>query len=237
MRKISEDFSNETKEVDQFHSEMCKKTGSFQAEWVSSLDSAIEQMNSIKTDFYSHLHEWQEGLYKVSLKPLANNFVELYKIINVDKLIRAETLFEYSQQKKLDSANKICENNVSDNIEVSDSECSGTTKSMLQDNANEKSISCSDAVMSSLEKLDKSLNIFLRRFESSLKGMDMYVYYPDKGEIFDDTKHVVNDDCEGYSGKRIVECVVPGIVKKINNGFDEDIIVKAVVKVEMENEQ
>ena len=43
------------------------------------------------------------------------------------------------------------------------------------------------------------------------------------------------DEDEEYYGKRIKECVVPGIAKKANDDCGDDVLIPAVVKVEMEN--
>ena len=45
--------------------------------------------------------------------------------------------------------------------------------------------------------------------------------------------HIPDD--EDYEGKYIKECVVPGIAKKANDDFGDDVLIPAVVKVETEN--
>ena len=86
-----------------------------------------------------------------------------------------------------------------------------------------------------LQKLNKTLTTFLRRFELSLNGLDLYVFYPNPGDEFDETWHILDDEDEEYEGKYIKECIVPGIAKKANDDYGDDVLIPAVVKVETEN--
>ena len=65
--------------------------------------------------------------------------------------------------------------------------------------------------------------------------MDLYVFYPNPGDEFDETWHIPYDEDEVYEGKHIKECVVPGIAKKANDDLGDDVLIPAVVKVEMES--
>ena len=164
-------------------------------------------MSDIKSEFYSHLHNWQVSLFPKEIKPLAERFLELYRIINVDKMLREEILLK----------------------SLSDEMSDDLTDSRVDKN-NDLEIR-----IAGLQKLNKTLTTFLRRFELSLNGLDLYVFYPNPGDEFDETWHILDDEDEEYEGKYIKECIVPGIAKKANDDYGDDVLIPAVVKVETEN--
>ena len=82
-----------------------------------------------------------------------------------------------------------------------------------------------------LRKLEENLLTFLARYERALRGLDLYVYSPKAGELFDDYFHTPEEEIDGTK-KRIVECVQPGIMKKAQDENNDDVIIKAVVRVE-----
>lgn len=92
------DYLNETlrdaRTLESIHGEMCDKTNDLQARWIKALDNTLEQLNAAKADFYQHLCQWQVALYPREVKPLAERYLELYRIINVDKLLREEVVFQ-----------------------------------------------------------------------------------------------------------------------------------------------
>lgn len=88
--------------TEQFHDQMCAKTNELQATWTRSIASVVEEMNSIKDDFYKYLHSWQKGLYPHEYEQLAERYLELYRIIDIDKLI-VDAVFE---NNKLDVIGK-----------------------------------------------------------------------------------------------------------------------------------
>lgn len=90
---LKEQLSN-ARTLERIHGEMCDKTNALQANWIKALDSTLEQLNAAKADFYQHLNQWQVALYPRELKPLAERYLELYRILNVDKLLREEVLFQ-----------------------------------------------------------------------------------------------------------------------------------------------
>ena len=69
---------------------MCKKTNELQVAWKKSISSSIDEMNAIKEEFYKHLHEWQKGLYLHEYEQIAERYTELYRIIDVDRIIADE---------------------------------------------------------------------------------------------------------------------------------------------------
>ena len=77
--------------LETIHGEMCDKTNTLQANWIKAL------LNAVKTDFYQHLSQWQKALYPREVKALAECYLELYRMLNVDKLLREEVVFQADQ--------------------------------------------------------------------------------------------------------------------------------------------
>lgn len=198
MVQFSNSYLNETKRAAAIHGEMCNETNKIQAQWVSALENTLEQLREVKAEFYSHLHKWQVALYPSELKSLAERYLELYQIINVDKLLRSEILFHYAGDGDQNNQPAEC-------------------------------------TITGLQTLNRTLSTFLRKFEVSLNGLDIYVYYPKKGETFDEIWHVLEDDDIECCNQKIVECVVPGIAKKASDDYGDDVLIQAVVRVEAEN--
>lgn len=207
MQKFTDAYIENSRRTMAVHAEMCDATNAVQAKWIQALDDTISKMSDVKSEFYLHLHDWQVSLFPKEIKPLAERFLELYRIINVDKLLREEILFK---------------------------PLSGEMSDELEDKKVEENDD-SEIRIAGLQKLNKTLTTFLRRFEVSLNGLDLYVYYPNPGDEFDETWHIPNDEDEDYEGKHIKECIVPGIAKKANDGLGDDVLIPAVVKVEMES--
>ena len=202
-----------TKRAADTHTEMCDATNALQVKWVQTLDGALSQMAAVKEELYAHIHDWQVSLFPREIKPLAERYLELYRIINVDKLLREAILFQEG------AGNDSIQTENSDGAEIE--EASNTE--------------CPATVITGLQRLNKTLTTFLRRYEVALNGLDLYVFYPNVGDEFDDMWHIPDDEDEEYYGKRIKECVIPGIAKKANDDCGDDVLIPAVVKVEMEN--
>lgn len=207
MRKFTDAYIENSNRAMTVHTEMCDATNAVQARWIQALDDTISKMSDIKSEFYSLLHDWQVSLFPKEIKPLAERFLELYRIINVDKMLREEILLK----------------------SLSDEMSDDLTDSRVDKN-NDLEIR-----IAGLQKLNKTLTTFLRRFELSLNGLDLYVFYPNPGDEFDETWHILDDEDEEYEGKYIKECIVPGIAKKANDDYGDDVLIPAVVKVETEN--
>lgn len=207
MRKFTDAYIENSSRAMTVHTEMCDATNAVQVRWIQALDDAISKMSDVKSEFYSHLHDWQVSLFPKEIKPLAERFLELYRIINVDKMLREEILLK----------------------SLSDEMSDDLTNSRVGKN-NDLEIR-----IAGLQKLNKTLTTFLRRFELSLNGLDLYVFYPNPGDEFDETWHILDDEDEEYEGKYIKECIVPGIAKKANDDYGDDVLIPAVVKVETEN--
>ncbi len=207
MRKFTDAYIENSNRAMTVHTEMCDATNAVQIRWIQALDDTISKMTDVKSEFYSHLHDWQVSLFQKEIKPLAERFLELYRIINVDKLLREEILFKPLSGEM---SNNLTDNNVDENDD-------------------------SEIRIAGLQKLNKTLTTFLRRFELSLNGLDLYVFYPNPGDEFDEIWHIPDDEDEEYEGKHIKECVVPGIAKKANDDLGDDVLIPAVVKVEMES--
>lgn len=202
MKEFSRSSLEDTQRAAAIHQEMCESTNAFQARWIQSLDEAMEQMSTMKAEFYEHLHDWQVSLYPREVKPLAERYLELYRIINVDRLLREEIL--------------------SDSPAVLQEE---------DDRSEDGKDTVSQVAVQGLQRLNRTLSTFLRRFEASLQGLDLYVFYPGQGEPFDDLWHVPEDEEMQYHGRRIAECVVPGIARKAKDAYGDDVVVPAVVRV------
>ena len=207
MRKFTDAYIENSNRAMTVHTEMCDATNAVQARWIQALDDTLSKMSDVKSEFYSHLHNWQVSLFPKEIKPLAERFLELYRIINVDKMLREEILLK----------------------SLSDEMSDDLTDSRVDKN-NDLEIR-----IAGLQKLNKTLTTFLRRFELSLNGLDLYVFYPNPGDEFDETWHILDDEDEEYEGKYIKECIVPGIAKKANDDYGDDVLIPAVVKVETEN--
>ena len=213
LRRHTAEILESSKRAATTHAEMCNATNAFQAKWVQALDNALSQMNAVKAEFYAHIHDWQVSLFPSEIRPLAERYLELYRIINVDKLLRETILFK---NKTADGSTSI------ENMEGTEAIAVSKEK-------------CLDTVIMGLQRLNKTLTTFLRRFEVALNGLDLYVFYPNVGDEFDDMWHIPDDEDEEYHGKRIKECVVPGIAKKANDNCGDDVLIPAVVRVEMES--
>ena len=185
------------------HDEMCEKTNEYQRTFVNSIDGMVAELSAMKAGFYEHLHKWQVDLYPKDVRPIAERFLELYKLIKVDGIINEQILF--------------CEAGESEKIPVESAE-------------NALPVSSAEKTIQGLNKLNKNLNTFLHRYEASLSSLGLYAYYPKAGEIFDDIWHICdeNDDCEG---KPVAACVAPGIAKKAFDAEEDDVIIPAIVTV------
>lgn len=89
---------------------------------------------------------------------------------------------------------------------------------------------CSEETLNGLQKLKNTLSLFLNQYQTALHGLDLYVYSPKEGELFDDYFHIFAENIDGTE-KRIVECITPGIMKKAQNENDDDVVIRAVVRV------
>lgn len=88
---------SQARTLETIHGEMCDKTNTLQANWIKVLDNTLEQLNAVKTDFYQHLSQWQKALYPREVKALAECYLELCRMLNVDKLLREEVVFQADQ--------------------------------------------------------------------------------------------------------------------------------------------
>ena len=177
--------------LETIHGEMCDKTNTLQANWIKVLDNTLEQLNAVKTDFYQHLSQWQKALYPREVKALAECYLELYRMLNVDKLLREEVVFQ----------------------------------------ADRPQTEPSPKTVEGLHKLNKTLTTFLRHFEAALDGLGLYAYYPQPGELFDEMRHMPEDEDAVCEGKTIQFCIQPGIAKKSSDGGEDDVVIPAEVRL------
>lgn len=170
---------------EEIHDQMCSKTNELQGAWMKSLASATDQLLALKEEFYKHLRTWQQGLYPSEYEQLAERYIELYRIIDLDKVI-SETMVD-------------AENNT--------------------------------VVLNKLQSLDKSLRIFLHKFETSMNGLGLYVYRAEVGDDFDYVWHMNEDDSIDCSGKKIGKCITPGVAKRVQGDDEDDVIIPALVSI------
>lgn len=167
------------------HDQMCSVTNELQVAWMKSLTSATDQLLTLKEEFYKHLRTWQQGLYPSEYEQLAERYIELYRIIDLDKVI-SEAMIDI-------------DNNTT--------------------------------VLNRLQTLDKSLHIFLHKFELSMNGLGLYVYRAEVGDDFDYVWHLNEDDSIDCSGKKIRKCITPGVAKRVQGDEEDDVIIQALVSV------
>ncbi len=182
---------SQARTLETIHGEMCDKTNALQANWIKALDNTLEQLNAVKADFYQHLSQWQKALYPRKVKALADCYLELYRILNVEKLLREEVVFQADQPQ------------------------AGPSPKTVE----------------RLHKLNKTLTKFLRHFEAALDGLGLYAYHPQPGELFDEMRHMPEDEEEDCEGKTVQFCIQPGIAKKSSDGGEDDVIIPAEVKL------
>ena len=196
---------------EEIHNDMCDQSNALQASWVKTLETTVNELTKIKEDFYSRIRSWQVSLYPHELQPLAERYIELYRILNIDKLIAEEI----HRLHFVENNNK------------------GEQNYMMKSTSGEEWKS--SPILDGLDKLNRTLTIFLRKFEVSLNGLDMYVYYPKQGDHFDEIWHVPEDDTNfDYSkSHEVASCVLPGVAKKINDVGEDDVIIPAIVSVKM----
>ncbi len=212
-------------ESEKIHDDICDRTSRLQAEWVNALDTAVKDMTSLKEDFYRHLRNWQVALYPHELRPIADRYVELYRFVNVDKLITSEIMRIESGESEAKQDDK----------PLSKFSIFGKSgKKDTNDPENAANTPGTQTVLEGLKKLDRNLTTFLHKFEVSLKGLDIYIYFPKNGDIFDSVWHVIEDDTDfDYSAEhRIDHCVIPGVAKKVLDSGDDDVLIPAVVVTE-----
>ena len=182
---------SQARTLETIHGEMCDKTNALQANWIKALDSTLEQLNAVKADFYQHLSQWQKALYPREVKALAERYLDLYRMLNVDKLLREEVVFQAEQPQ------------------------AGPSPKTVE----------------GLHKLNKTLTSFLRHFEAALDGLGLYAYHPQPGELFDEMRHMPEDEEEDCEGKTVQFCIQPGIAKKSSDGGEDDVVIPAEVKL------
>lgn len=202
--------------VEIMHNEMCERTNSIQASWNLALSNALDEINKYKAELYKYLHDWQASLYPYELRSVAERYVELYRIINVERLLNEEILFQaFKDGTSAGNLNRP----KNDGIVIKDT---GVSKNLP-----------APSTIEGLKKLNKTLTTFLHKFELSLNGFDMYVFYPKQGDKFDEVWHVLDDDADFSNSKdyQVESCVVPGVAKKVNDAGEDDVIIPAIVTV------
>ena len=86
-------------------------------------------------------------------------------------------------------------------------------------------------VLKKLQSLDKSLRIFLHKFEISMNGLGLYVYRAEGGDDFDYVWHMNEDDSIDCAGKKIRKCITPGVARRVQGDDEDDVIIPALVSI------
>ena len=220
--------------VENIHNEMCNRTDNLNAELNVILDSTENKIKEFRNEFYRHLHDWQTSLYTYELNPIAQRFIDLYRIINVDKLLEEEVIFQYLEEETQDiylEKSNNDENKTFEDKEQSSELGEESKEDKAQSTAVQYNKVPATATLEGLKKLKKTLVTFLRQFELSLNSFEMYAYYPKEGDIFDQVWHAPMDDRDfDYSiNHQIKSCTVPGIAKKVNDSNEDEVIIRAEV--------
>lgn len=189
--------------TEELHDRMCEETNAVQVSWMNALASATDELNKIKEDFYRHLHGWQVSLYPHEYEPLAERYIELYRILNVENMISEEIWYEWYNDKEGQKSKSVAP-------------------------WNQK---VSSDVIEGLQKLNRTMNIFLHKYEVSLNGLGLYVYRAEKGNPFDYVWHTNIDDSIDCEGKTVKKCIVPGVAKRVIGDGEDDVIIPALVSV------
>lgn len=191
------------RKTEELHDKMCEETNAIQISWMNALSSATAELNKIKEEFYKHLHNWQVSLYPHEYVPLAERYVEFYRILNVENMISEEILYEQ----------------YNDNARP---------KSSFFPSRNQNA---SSEVIKGLQNLNKTMNVFLHKYEVSLNGLGLYVYKAEIGAPFDYVWHTNIDDSIDCEGKTVKECIVPGVARRVVGDGEDDVIIPALVSV------
>ncbi|MDD6032948.1 MAG: hypothetical protein PUC47_05605 [Oscillospiraceae bacterium] len=76
-----------TQEIDSARKEMCGTVNDLKVSWRTDLEKAIEEMRGLQTQLETRLRDWQRALYPREFEPLADCYVQLYRIVNQDRLL------------------------------------------------------------------------------------------------------------------------------------------------------
>lgn len=146
--------------IDRLHDDMCGRTNALQVGWVKAIDEMTERLSDMKSELYRHLRSWQVGLYPLELRPLAERYTELYRILNVEGLISEEIVW-LSKHGGQAAAGVPAEGEAQ-----------------------------APDVVGRLRELNETLTTFLSMYENSLHGLGLYAFFPQEGDAFRPGWHV-----------------------------------------------
>lgn len=150
------------------------------------MESAMEQMLRVKSEFNTALQQWKSDMYKCEYSPIISCF---------NSLLTLEKRFE-------------------------------------RDVAAEEGMT-EEEVLTKLQQHSASMTSFRSRLERAMNAMGLMLYMPQSGEMFDAYYHTLDEDedDESYDGRKIGECLSPGIIRKVNSE-EETVMQRAVVTVQ-----
>ena len=102
IRSSLEKSNESLGKIEAVHNEMCDITNELQRAWALSINSSMEELKEMQNSLYSHMRTWQTSLYLNELRPLAQSYVDLYRIVNIDKLFTDE-IFDLTVTEKDDA--------------------------------------------------------------------------------------------------------------------------------------
>lgn len=181
---------------------LCDTTNDLKVTWRQNLENTIEGMKTILSDFESDLRSWQTSLYPRELRPIADCYVQLYRILTQDQLLTREIT-----------------------ARAAEAEAGENTPIPLPSEG-----ALHSNTMETLRQLNTSLQTFLKKFEKALNKLGLLVYTPEVGDPFDDVLHTSSDDEDDPYSMVVSRCFVPGIVRQSNGDLDDaDPVIRAVV--------
>lgn len=191
---------------------LCDTTNDLKVTWRKNLEETIEDMKTLQRDLDDRLRSWQSALYPREFRPIADCYVQLYRILTQDQLLTSEILAQPGEV----SAEALSETPSPD--QVADSERPAADQRLHPE------------TLQSLKKLNTSLQTFLKKFEKALIKLGLSVYTPQPGERFDDVMHTAAEEEDDPYSKVVSRCFVPGVVRQSGGGLeDADPVIRAVV--------
>lgn len=207
--------------AEKIHDRICAETSKLQVSWMRELTAATERLEGLKKEFYSHLRAWQQDLYPHEYGQLAERYIELYRIVDVDGLIAEQIL---ALERDAESGGRDVKDRKRTAPWHGEEPAGGTERRQKSGEASE--------VVERLQKLQETLRVFLYKFEVSLNGLGLYVYRVKEGDPFDEVWHMDVGEGAECSGKKVKECLVPGIARKVIDEGEDDVIIPALVSVQ-----
>ncbi|MCD8146205.1 MAG: hypothetical protein LUD84_02800 [Clostridiales bacterium] len=229
--QAAKEYLERAKSADAIHEQMCDELGKYQVAWAKFIDEMSRQLKESKAEFYTHQNKWRTSLAPRDWMPLAERYIELYKIINnnMHKQIANEAALRYAQQAETPEEREKADEQ--DPVGTVESVFSDTDGAAAPAAALEDGIKPRTGTLEVLQELDRIFTKALNRFRITLEGLGLIVYFPQAGEEFDEVLHICEDMGNDPTGKKIVRCILPGVTKQYNDN-ESIVLVRAEVEIE-----